>query len=343
MRFFLLITFLFGISVINIITAQPTSINRVQFFNDTSVINATIIANTSKLFRPNKKGLILPANFVIKLTDGTDINDEIQLEVRGNMRHSYCYVPPLKLIFKNKQSSILSSLKSLKLVNECKLNDLYDQYLLREFIIYKMYNLITDMSFRVRLLNVNFEDSAGKKKPILIHAFLIEDIKQLAKRNDCKESKIKNLGAKFTDRQQMTIVGIFQFMIGNTDWAVSANHNIKLIDREAEPVKKIFVVPYDFDYSGLVNTDYAIPSEYIGTDNVRERVYRGYSRTMEELNEVISVFKNKKEELYGLINNFNLLNGASKHYMIGYLNEFYKVINNPTDIKLNFIDNARND
>jgi hypothetical protein len=347
MKTFLFMMFFFCVSEIQIVNAQSSSIDRVQFFNDTSVINATIIANMGKLFRHNKKGVILPANFVTKLTDGTNVNDEIQLEVRGNMRHDYCYVPPLKLIFKYKKSSILASLKSLKLVNECKLSGEFDQYIFKEFIAYKIYNLITDMSFRVRLLNVTFEDSAGKKKPITEHAFLLEDIKELAKRNNCKESEISRLTTESTDRRQMTIVAIFQYMIGNTDWAVSADHNIKLIAplTVSEPVKKSYpvpyVVPYDFDYSGLVNTEYAVPSEDLQMENVRERLYRGYPRTMDELNDVLAIFKNKKDEIYSLINNFNLLTGRSKEYMISYLEDFYKIISKPADVKSYFIDNAR--
>jgi hypothetical protein len=340
MKFILCIALLYSFCGINNARAQSALTDKKSFFNDTAVINATIITNMNKLLKHDKKAL-LPANFITILSDGTSINDSIQLEARGNMRNGYCYMPPLKIIFNHQQTATLASLKSLKLVNECKIDDEYDQYLLKEFIIYKIYNLLTDMSFRVRFINVTFKDSAGKKKSITEHAFLVEDIKQLAKRNECKESKMKNLGAQFTDRRQMAIVDIFQYMIGNTDWAVSANHNIKFIERSIEAEKKIFVVPYDFDYSGLVNTEYAIPSENIGTGNVRERVYRGYKKTMDELNDVLSIFKNKKDEIYGLISNFNLLKPASKKYMIGYLDDFYKQINKPADIKFYFIDNAR--
>ena len=343
MKFFLLIIAFCCVCKTNIIVAQSVVANKNIFFNDTSVINATIVSNMGKLFSRNKKGMILPAKFITNSINENAVDAEIQLETRGNMRHDYCYVPPLKLIFKNKQTSALASLKSLKLVNECKLGDVYDQYLLKEFIIYKMYNLINEMSFQARLLNVTFEDSAKKKKPISEHAFLIEDVKELAKRNNCKETKVRNLSAKFTDRKLMTVVAIFQFMIGNTDWAVAANHNIKLIEKTIDSAKKIFVIPYDFDYSGLVNTDYAIPSEYIGTEDVRERVYRGYPRTMEELNEALAVFKNKKDALYALINNFNLLTAGSKKYMTSYLDDFYKIINKPSDVKFYFIDNARKD
>ena len=339
MKSFLLITFIFISS--NILLAQTTSVKRSQFFSDTSVFNATIISNNNKLFKYNEHGVIMPARFVTTLADSTHVDDPVQLEIRGHFRHSYCRVPPLKIIFKYKTTSVLSSLKSLKLVSECKLLKTYDQYLLKEFLIYKMYNLLTPISFNARLLNINFQDSANSKKIISEHAFLIEDLKEVAKRNNCKEWKQDLVATEQTNRKQMTMTALFEYMIGNTDFAVSVNHNMKLIVDENQPLSKPFAVPYDFDYAGLVNTEYAVPDEKIGTESVTQRVYRGFARTMDELNEALDVYKKQKEKIYSLINNFNLLTPSSKREMINYLDDFYAIINNPKDVKYNFIDNAR--
>jgi hypothetical protein len=339
-RFFSLLLLL-SVSVWQIAYTQPSHIDRVQFFSDTSTINATIVTNMSKLFKNNKQGVIVPASFVATLPDGTNVNEEIQLEIRGHMRHDYCYVPPLKVIFKKDKPSVLSSLKSLKLVNECKISKEYDQYLLKEFIIYKIYNLLTDLSFRARFLNVTFQDSSGKKKPITEHAFLLEDIKEVAKRNNCAEWRRGNLVTEATDRKQMTMVALFEFMIGNTDWAVPVNHNTKLIYSLKDSLLRPMVVPYDFDYAGLVNTEYAVPDERLGIENVRQRMYRGYPRTMEELNEALDVFKKQKENIYALIKNFDLLTPNSKRDLTGYLDAFYDIIKNPKDVKNAFIENAR--
>jgi hypothetical protein len=130
-------------------------------------------------------------------------------------------------------------------------------------------------------------------------------------------------------------------MIGNTDWAVPNNHNIKLI----RPAKDTFalpkVVPYDFDFAGLVNAPYAIPHEAIGTTSVTERVYRGFPRTMEELKKVVTLFNEKKESFIKLIKEFELIEKKDRDIMIKYVNEFYTIIN--SDRKLNdiFIFNAR--
>jgi hypothetical protein len=326
---------------LQLLHAQTTSIDRGQFFTDTSMVNATIVSNMSKLFSNNKQGVVIPASFVSTLPDGTNINEPIQLQIRGHFRHDYCYVPPVKVIFKNTKPTILASLKSMKLVNECKISKTYEQYLLKEFIIYKIYNLISDMSFRVRLLNITFQDSLGKKKPITEHAFFMEEIKDLAKRNGCEEWRRGNLVTEATNRKQMTVVAIFEYMIGNTDWAVPVNHNIRLIASLKDSSLKPFAVPYDFDYSGFVNTEYAVPDERLEIENVRQRLYRGFPRTMSELNEALEIFNQQKGKIYSMINNFDLLIPASKKDLIGFLNDFYDTIKDPQSVKSAFIDNAR--
>jgi hypothetical protein len=334
----LLLLFICALQITN---AQSNSEFRDNFFKDTSILDLNIVTNTSKLFKNNKQGFILPAAAVTKLPDGTNVNDRIQIEVRGHFRHDYCYVPPLKVMFNIDKASALSSLKSLKLVNECKISNVYDQYILKEYVAYKIYNLLTDMSFRVRLLNVNFVDSLGKKKTLTTHSFLLEDIKDVAKRNDCEQYRKSNLVTEATNRRQMTMVAIFEYLIGNTDWAVPVNHNTKLIYSAKDTTIRPYVVPYDFDYSGFVNTDYAIPDERLNIENVRQRLYRGYPRSMQELNDILYIFQQQKEKIYATVNNFNLLTPSSKKDLDNFLDDFYNTIKDPKTVKDVFIANAR--
>jgi hypothetical protein len=318
------------------------SVDKKAFFKDTSVVNATLSMNFKKIeAEKDKIGRSYPANFSAKINDSLSISDPVSLEVRGHFRRDYCYLPPLKMIFKDHPGSAFYSLRSLKLVSSCMTSREDDQNLLKEYMCYKIYNLITDKSFRVRLLNLNYVDSSGKKKPFTRHAFLIEDVKQLAKRNDCVDWSGKKYATERTDRRQMTVAAVFEYMIANTDWSVPANHNIKLIHSAADSTSRPFVVPYDFDFSGLVNTIYSAPDERLGIANVRERIYRGFPRTMDELNDVLDVFKKQKGNIYAAINNFSLLTAGTKKEMTQYLDEFYETINSPARVKEAFIDNAR--
>jgi hypothetical protein len=316
---------------------QTDSIDKVKFFEDTSIVNVTITTDMNELFRHRNRDNQIPALLSMTMPDDKVSTEHIMLALRGHSRRDICYIPPLKVMFNYSDTSEMSSLGSLKLVNECKTAGADQQYLLKEFLIYKIYNLITPYSFRVRLLNLNLVDSSGKKKPLNEYAFLMEDFKNLAKRNGCKEIKTIQLPTEATDRRQMTIVAIFEYMIGNTDWGVPVNHNTKLLFSRTDSTKRPYVVPYDFDYSGFVNTDYAVPDERLGIDNVTVRLYRGFPRTMEELNDVLSIFKAEKDSIYALIDNFNLLTQKSKQQITDYLDDFYKTINNPNEINDIFV------
>ena len=324
------------------ITYAQKFVDKVKFFNDTSMINATLSLNIKRIMaHRQKEGIVFPAVFSCKLDDSLNINDHISVEVRGHFRRAYCDLPPLRLVYNDNPDAAFYHLKALKLVNTCRASWQDDQNLLKEFIIYKIYNLITDKSFRVRLLNLKLQDSSGKKKTITEHAFLLEDIKQVAKRNNSENWNTKKVGTEASDRHQMTTVAVFEYMIGNTDWSVLGSHNIKLIHSLRDSLSAPFAVPYDFDYSGFVNTNYAVPDERLGIQNVRERLYRGFPRTMGELNEVFDVFKKQKTNIYATINNFSLFTSASKKEMTSYLNEFYSMINDPSEVKETFITNAR--
>ena len=228
----------------------------------------------------------------------------------------------------------------MKLVSSCKSSGGFDQYLLKEYLIYKIYNLFTDKSYRVRLIVLNLKDSAGRRKSVTEYAFLQEDIKNVAKRNNCRIWDKGKISSEAVSHHQMTQVSIFEYMIGNTDWAVVANHNIRLISPIRDSSDRPIPVPYDFDYSGLVNTFYAVPDERLNFKTVKERQYLGFPRSYSEIDNELNIFREKRAEIYALINHFELLTLKSREEMTEYLNEFYETISKPEMIKYNFIENA---
>ena len=326
---------------INLATAQQV-VYKVKFFEDTAVVKATLTLNFKKLLsHVGKKGLIFPATFTCSSSDNLSVNDNINVEVRGHFRRDECYIPPLKLIYKNNPRAAFYNFKSMKLVSVCQVTKQDEQNLLKEYLIYKIYNLITDKSFRVRLLNLTYKDSSGAKKPITQYAFLLEDIKELAKRNECVDWTDQKFKTEATNREQMTIVSIFEYMIGNTDWSVPVNHNIKIIHSGSDSMTRPYVVPYDFDFSGLVGTTYSIPDERLTITDVKQRLYRGFPRNEGEINKALDIFNKQKENIYAVINNCNLLWPANKKNMISYLEDFYKTISVPGLRRQIFIMNAR--
>ena len=315
-------------------------IDPVKFFETNDVLQARLNIDIGKLTRTSDKPEYLPATFSCKIADST-ISEQIRVIARGHIRKEICYLPPVKLNFHNESSPKLYPLNSLKMVCTCFENSNGDQLLLKEYLVYKIFNLITDISFRVRLLDLSYEDVNPKKKTYVGHAFLVESDKALAKRNDCEELKNTRSHSEYTNRNQMTIVAIFQYMIGNTDFGVSVNHNIILIQPAKDSTARPIVVPYDFDYAGIVDAYYAVPNEGLDIENVRQRLYRGFARTEEELNEAIAIFNKQKEKIYSLIRSFDLLTEKNRKNIIDYLDDFYKTINNNSQVKTIFIQQAR--
>lgn len=323
-----------------VVTAQPV-IDSLKFFQDENPISFTLTTDLGKLMSEKMKDNYLKATYAGKLPDSTFVTEEIRINARGKSRREYCYMPPLKLSFRNSTSPRLSSLNALKLVSVCQPNSRYGQLLLKEYLVYKIYNLLTAKSFLVRLAQVTYKDSKGKKKPFTQYAFFVEDVDAMAKRNRCKEWKNGTLTYDLLDREQMTMMSVFQYFIGNTDWGLINFHNLKIINSRKDSSAKPYPVPYDFDHSGVVDAEYATPSPLLSIETVSQRLYRGVPRSVNELREVFDVFEKQKEKIYDLVKGFTLLDNQTRNKMIAYFKEFYDTINKKRDVESIFIRNAR--
>ena len=338
---------LFGLLLIpviflcNSIEAQLKPVDSIRFFIDDDIIEMDITTDIRKVKNEKKENVFFDAAISMKFSDKVVINDTIGVGPRGHFRRDFCDIPPLSLNFRQNKSKLLSKLGTLKMVIGCGNRADDEQLLLREYLVYKIYNLLEEKSFRVRLLHVNFNDSRGKMKPFSQYAFLIEDDSDLARRHACIKKEKTQVMTEATNRHLTTKVSVFQYMISNGDWSIPANHNIKLIYDSKNSNAAPFAIPYDFDHSGFVNAAYALPNELLGTEKVTERVYRGFPRNMEELQLVFDDFRKQKDNIYKLIQNFTLLKERARKDILEYLDEFYKTINNRTLVQSIFIDNAR--
>ena len=293
----------------------------------------------------NRKEKSIYHNAILKV--GMDsLNNKvynIKIKTRGiyRLKSSNCYFPPLKIKFNEKDvnGTIFSPNEKLKLVLPCQKHKRYEQYVLLEYLAYKIYNILTDYSFKVRLIRLKLEDLENKKPNFESYAFVIEPTKSLAKRNNAKELEVKNIHPNQTDYSLMNRLALFQYLIGNTDWSVKALHNIKLLSRDS--LQKPVAVPYDFDFSGLVNTTYSSPPEHLPINSVRQRHYNGYERTLPELKDNILIFKQKKEEIYELIYSLESLEKRYIDETIEYFDQFYQMLDNTKIIEHEFIEKSR--
>lgn len=333
-------TLLFFILLVSFRLAAQTPVDSVKFFSDEGVINITLSTDIRQLQSSKGDEVYQPATVSCRFPDSSLINETVRVAARGHFRRENCVVPPLLLHFKNETSPLLTPLRKLKLVIGCGNSSTDEQLILKEYLAYKIYNLLEEKSFRVRLVKVTYNDTRGRIKSYSQYAFFIEDNDNMAERNGCEAREKIQILTESTDRQTMTMVALFEYMISNGDWSVPANHNIKLIYRKNEQTVP-FAVPYDFDHSGFVNAGYALPSEILGTETVKERVYRGFPRTMEELQSALDIFRTKRAAINSLINNFPYLSSRNKKELTDYLDEFYGTISNRSSVQKAFIDNAR--
>ncbi|MDQ3277967.1 MAG: hypothetical protein M3Q06_06560 [Bacteroidota bacterium] len=293
------------------------------FFSSPDPVEITLTSDFRRIKNKRQKKVYQPATVTFTLPGQQPVTEEIQIAARGEFRRTTCIMPSLSLDFKNQKASKLSGLKRLKLVCGCSQSKFDEELLLKEYLVYKMYNMLTEMSFGVRLAKMTYKDVQNNGKGYTQYGFLIEDVDAVAKRNNSREYQKNILNGTMTDRAQMTLVSMFQYMIGNTDWSLPNNHNIRYVQLLNDTISFPYVIPYDFDYCGLVNAPYAIPQPEFGIEKVTDRFYRGLPRDKEEITEAVKLFMEKKDFLYAIVKNFTLLREKARQEIIDYLDGFY--------------------
>ena len=275
-----------------------------------------------------------PATMSYKDTAGALISVPLKARTRGIWRLRMCDFPPLKLDFSGETSkgTIFSRLDKPKLVSYCQDRDGYERYLLEEFQLYRVYQVLTPISHRARLLKFTYADSGSGKVRAHRFGFIMEEPGSLAARLNGKVMEQKGAGASDLDPFQNALFGVFQYMIGNTDFSVAGLHNVELLFTNDGNVMPI---AYDFDFAGAVNASYAIPDERLGLPNVRRRLFRGYCGDPAMFDKVFALFNEKRAEIYALYRDpvGKLLDDDTVRETLKYFDEFYETINDPRSAK----------
>ncbi|MEA1887014.1 MAG: hypothetical protein U9N72_07385 [Bacteroidota bacterium] len=253
------------------------------------------------------------------------VSYDIRLRTRGERRRQVCAFPPIRLNFKNTSTIYgdIDSMTNVKMVTHCNLASAYDEYLLKEYMLYKMYNIVTDYSYRVRLLRIKYIGTGKRERFYSKFGFLIEPMDLLEQRLNAFE--IENVHLKYDNLQDDIFdrMAVFQYMIGNTDWQVSTYHNIKILKKRAQ-VKGV-PIPYDFDYSGFVNASYAIPHESFPIKDVRERYFMGACRPDTTYERIINEFIVNKDKFYAVKDKCELLDERTARRVNDYLDGFFRL------------------
>ncbi|HLZ44778.1 MAG TPA: hypothetical protein VKQ05_03775 [Gemmatimonadales bacterium] len=279
---------------------------------------------------------------VLRYAVGTDTGTiNVKLKTRGIFRLKTCSFPPIRVDFpKHKvEGTPFAGQDRLKLVTHCFGDRSTERNLLREYSLYRALNAVTDTSLRVRLAHVTYVDSARHDTTVR-YAFFVESDSGIARRVDAVPVLATNVYDPIIQPSQMTLVALFEYLIGNLDWSVWGRHNIVILQKNTDP-KPLLAVPYDFDFSGAVNASYASPPPQIPVKSVREHWYRGFCQPDSILEGAVARFRAAKDSIYANVRAVPDLPAGDARSVLDYFDEFFHVIDNRGALNREFVRNCR--
>ncbi|MBK9492370.1 MAG: hypothetical protein IPO07_28965 [Haliscomenobacter sp.] len=267
----------------------------------------------------------------ISFTDGAGQVQkwDIKLRSRGKFRRRICILPPLKLNF-NKgdlQKAGLAKDDELKLITHCVEGYEGKEFLMREYLAYKLLALVSPYSLKVHLVEIKYRDTKNKARSTG-WGILMEDEASMAKRygaklcDDCFSTPKDSL-----NMEQVNIACLFEYMIGNTDWSIQMVRNMKML--KFKDGSKAVMVPYDFDFSGFVNASYALPNADYKLTSIRERIFLSMTENDAEIASTKALFESKRQEMVELIKGFKALSAAGRNDAVSYINSFFESLKQP--------------
>ncbi len=291
-----------------------------------------------------------PGVITVVEPDGThEVEVDIRTRGRSRLDTGICRFPPLRLDFPRSrvEGTLFEGQNRIKLVTHCQ-DDRpeHEQYVLLEYLAYRVLNVLTDYSFRVRLARISYEDSDGAREPITRYGFVIEHEETVAERTGWRYLVTPVVPPDAVDPASVAVVELFQYLIGNTDWSAfkadrgsdECCHNVKPI---GAPVGPVFALPYDFDVSGLVNTRYANRLfrgnlEELGLRNVRQRLFRGLCRSAPLWPMVATRFVDRRPEIEALFREQEGLDPEIARESLEYVADFYDVVGDEDRMRRTF-------
>jgi len=319
---------------------EKTPKRYLSLFEEDDLLEVSLRFDITKFVKKAERDQSIDGIMTINFSQTDSLESKVTLKYRGQSRFERCRYPPTRITFKKPLYEVSDSgrIKSIKLVNQCQQGSVYGDYVIKEYLVYKLYNVLTDTSFRVRLISLNFIDSEDKRKTITQYGILIEPERLIEKRLNMLEVKNKSLSQRHMYPSMINKLAIFNYMVSNWDWSVPGQHNVSVfMSSKPELAGQGIPIPFDFDLTGVVNADYAIPLPDLGIETNRDRMFAGICRTREVYQGELMAFLDKKEEFYSVITDFPYLSKAEKRDIIVFLDQFFDQLGKPRSLD-NMID-----
>jgi len=303
-------------------------------FQSNEILNVRIVAPISTLVAERPIDEELPGTFQYTNSAGEAVQFDIKLRTRGRFRRDKdnCRFPPLRLNFAASQTkdTLFHKQKKVKLVTHCQNSSKYAEVLLREYVAYRLLNVMTDASFRVRLLRITYVENERKRDDDVHYGFIIEHRDRLAKRMGKSVLEIPGTSPRSLNPEYANTVSIYHYLIGNTDFSSVRGsegevccHNHVLFGNEGESV---WSVPYDFDQAGLVNAPYASPNPQFRIRSVKQRLYRGRCIHNDYVEATAASFRKNQEDLLRVVTELEVAADRSIKSMTDYIESFFETL-----------------
>lgn len=312
---------------------------RVPTFEDTAAVyedlfeikeplNMTLKFSVKELQKTKFKEEYLPAEMTCHVDDSFDVTHEVRVRARGEIRKKICFAPMFWVNIRQSgiEAEDLADVNKLKMVIRCKASNMHKYYVLREYLVYQIWNLLSPYGFNTRLVKLKIIDTSRKNKESENWAFLIEPESMMAERNNCLSIKNDRLSLATVNKEWMDRVAFFSYMVSQADYSVTGRHNLKILTpKEYGPDVGFIPVPYDFDYCGFVDAEYAVPGDdNLGVESVTERVYLGACRSDEVYMETIAWLASYRDEIKELILSFEYMEESEREDLVEYIESYYE-------------------
>jgi hypothetical protein len=316
-----------------------------SLFDDDGILDLTIRTPLKRLMRHSEGA----ANMTGSLELASGIVIPVVCNKYGISRLRECDLASLAFTVDpdDVRNTLFEGLEILRMVTPCRLRGDFDRYTVLEYLVYRSYALIAEPALRVRLVRARFHDSERPTKEQTGFAFFIEDIGRAAVRNGQIWLDIQSQRVSDLDPTQLTVMTLFQYMIGNTDWSAVAGrpderccHNVAAFGGEGGGLNT--VVPFDFDQTGLVDPPYAAqPDASLGIRRVTDRKYRGLCEHNSELPAAIAVFNQKRSQITALFRQDELPYPQAREKALEYVDDFYGIINDRRKLERRIVRDCR--
>lgn len=321
-----------------LLLGSGSAISATTLFDGNDLINVELAGPLSTLMESPESREELP--FQLRACDS---EIDIKVRLRGKSRLRVCDFLPMRLNFGKDEAggTPFDGLDKVKLVVPCSYKERDEKNLIEEFLVYRVFNLLSPASYQVRLLRITFLDTdhPTSKRNGTRYAFIIEPASHVARRLGGEVAEVPGIALSWLEQRQAALVFVFQYLVGNTDWSLvspldDANccHNGTLVKRD----EKILYVPYDFDLTGFVDAPYAKPDAQLRIRSVRQRRYRGFCMDQAALGEALDYVRARQASMYELVDAAPLLSDKDKQSDIAYLDKFFKSAERPDKLLKTF-------